>query len=79
MAHAAPRPTWLFPAPACCVSKPPPSEADGRISMRDLGLYNDTNEFALQPVLDMIRAHSKIPDRRAALPRGTKGIGASAV
>ncbi|MEO7358902.1 MAG: NADH:flavin oxidoreductase/NADH oxidase [Gemmatimonadaceae bacterium] len=36
-------------------------EADGRISMRDLGLYSDANEFALQPVLDMIRAHSKIP------------------
>lgn len=36
-------------------------EADGRISMRDLGLYNDITENALKPVLAMIREHSKIP------------------
>lgn len=36
-------------------------EADGRISMRDLGLYDDLTELALKPVLAMIREHSKIP------------------
>ncbi|MEO7999361.1 MAG: NADH:flavin oxidoreductase/NADH oxidase [Gemmatimonadaceae bacterium] len=36
-------------------------EAKGSISMRDLGLFNDKTENALQPVLAMIREHSKIP------------------
>ena len=36
-------------------------EPDGRISPADLGLYDDATEAALQPVLAVIRAHSKIP------------------
>lgn len=36
-------------------------EPDGRISARDLGLYNDANAAALAPVLAMIREHSRIP------------------
>jgi len=36
-------------------------EADGRISPADLGLYDDATEAALQPVLAVIRAHSKVP------------------
>ncbi|MGV3711088.1 MAG: NADH:flavin oxidoreductase/NADH oxidase [Gemmatimonas sp.] len=36
-------------------------EADGRISPRDLGLYNDETEAALKPVLAFIREHSSIP------------------
>src|SRR5262245_21304479 len=36
-------------------------EAVGRISPVDLGLWNDANEAALQPVLAAMRAHSKIP------------------
>lgn len=36
-------------------------EADGRISQRDLGLYDDMTEAALKPVLAMIREHSNIP------------------
>jgi len=31
---------------------------EGRISPRDLGLYNDANEAALRRVLDAVRAHS---------------------
>lgn len=36
-------------------------EAEGRISPRDLGLYNDDTEAALLPVLEFIREHSPIP------------------
>ncbi|HZJ64934.1 MAG TPA: NADH:flavin oxidoreductase/NADH oxidase [Kofleriaceae bacterium] len=36
-------------------------EAVGRISPVDLGLWNDANEAALQPVLAAVRAHSRIP------------------
>ena len=36
-------------------------EPDGRISPRDLGLYNDATEAALKPVLALIREHSPIP------------------
>lgn len=36
-------------------------EPDGRISLRDLGLYNDATEAALKPVLAFIREHSPIP------------------
>jgi 2,4-dienoyl-CoA reductase-like NADH-dependent reductase (Old Yellow Enzyme family) len=35
-------------------------EAEGRISLGDLGLYDDATEAALVPVLAAIRAHSKI-------------------
>jgi 2,4-dienoyl-CoA reductase-like NADH-dependent reductase (Old Yellow Enzyme family) len=35
-------------------------EADGRISPADLGLYDDATEAALQPVMAVIRKHSKI-------------------
>ncbi|MBC8087459.1 MAG: NADH:flavin oxidoreductase/NADH oxidase [Phycisphaerae bacterium] len=35
-------------------------EPDGRISPRDLGLYNDATEAALRPVLALIREHSPI-------------------
>lgn len=35
-------------------------EAAGRISPRDLGLWNDATEAALAPVLEAIRRHSKI-------------------
>lgn len=36
-------------------------EPEGRISPRDLGLYNDATEAALKPVLAFIREHSPIP------------------
>lgn len=36
-------------------------EPDGRISPRDLGLYNDATEASLKPVLALIREHSPIP------------------
>jgi 2,4-dienoyl-CoA reductase-like NADH-dependent reductase (Old Yellow Enzyme family) len=36
-------------------------EADGRISPADLGLWDDTTEAALQPVLAAIRSHARIP------------------
>lgn len=36
-------------------------EPDGRISLLDLGLYNDATEAALKPVLAFIREHSPIP------------------
>lgn len=36
-------------------------EPEGRISPRDLGLYNDATETALKPVLALIREHSPIP------------------
>src|ERR1700759_3093963 len=36
-------------------------EADGRISPADLGLWDDATEAALQPILEAIRTHSKIP------------------
>jgi 2,4-dienoyl-CoA reductase-like NADH-dependent reductase (Old Yellow Enzyme family) len=35
-------------------------EADGRITLGDLGLYDDATEAALRPVLAAIRQHSKI-------------------
>jgi len=35
-------------------------EAEGRISLGDLGLYDDATEAALVPVVAAIRAHSKI-------------------
>jgi len=35
-------------------------EPEGRISPRDLGLYNDATEAALKPVLALIREHSPI-------------------
>ena len=35
-------------------------EADGRISPRDLGLFDDATEAALAPVIAAIRAHSKV-------------------
>jgi 2,4-dienoyl-CoA reductase-like NADH-dependent reductase (Old Yellow Enzyme family) len=36
-------------------------EPDGRITPRDLGLWDDTTEAALVPVITAIREHSKIP------------------
>src|SRR5262245_53576790 len=36
-------------------------EAIARISPMDLGLWNDANEAALQPVLAAVRSYSKIP------------------
>jgi 2,4-dienoyl-CoA reductase-like NADH-dependent reductase (Old Yellow Enzyme family) len=36
-------------------------EADGRISPMDLGLWDDADEAALQPVLAAIRVHARIP------------------
>src|SRR5258707_8518791 len=48
-------------------------EAIGRITPRDLGLYDDATEAALKPVLSAIRKHARIPVTMQLAHAGRKG------
>ncbi len=58
---------------ACCASRQPAVEPNGRITPGDLGLWDDATEAAFKPVLAGVRQYSKIAVAIQLAHAGRKG------